>query len=206
MQTLRNVGSTVKVKKHTPNGWLIHTVFQTFQAMFQAIGLEVVRAPKGVLLLSVLFILLGTALRTLHKVLASALPPSHIPTPWGLTTACTFNTLRYIVNHQWLLQQNDDANQWLINLENAFWPCFKKHLTGQHCSVLLDLGLIHSSCITKHLMTKNFNFPSVLTCANFSHNLCILAQEPQCATLGAVVISTLKKKVPVIYLFAGFQE
>lgn len=90
-----------------------------------------VRAPKGVLLLSVLFILLGTALRTLHKVLASALPPSHILTPWGLlTTACTFNALKYIVNHQWLLQQNDDANQWLIDLENAFWPCFKKHVTG----------------------------------------------------------------------------
>lgn len=49
-----------------------------------------------------------------------------------------------------------------------------------------------------------FSFSSYV--CQFSHNLCILTQEPQCATLGAVVISTLKKKVPVIYLFAGFQE
>lgn len=95
-----------------------------------------VRAPKGVLLLSVLFILLGTALRTLHKVLASALPPSHIPTPWGLTTACTFNTLKYIVNHQWLLQQNDDANQ----LRKCILAMFQKTFNRLALLCVIRLG------------------------------------------------------------------
>lgn len=71
----------------------------------------------------------------------------------------------------------------------------------------IRLGSYTQQLPNQHLITKNFSFPSVLTCASFSHKLYISHKNHSVLpTVGAVVILSLKKRVPVIYLFAGFQE